>query len=594
MTDVSGETALEFDDQAQFGEWLQGKPRDWAVALAARAALRVAPLVSHELRAGPDAAKARERFLNLTGVVFRAAAIGRLAGAYPTHPIAATAAANSAFAAADTANTIFANAVVVVAAVANGAAADTAADTAAVTAAVTAAAADTAAAWRALSADARRLVAQETPADLARAALWPEGASEWAKNAWTELLLALPKDQHWEVWIDWYQARLDGKRWPKKKELIYVDVPKEVWDQGHVAANTWIYDELQKLKRKKPPSDPPPEAQTDIAEQRPAPVSFRIVDGKIDAAPEDAIAIDVETAEDFYAEAKRKAQDLRERLARAQADRLLQDELATLERRLGASLGEMRLGPLLSSLTALEKLFALYDSEEGRKEHSLEAIAALGGVAAATRDLAALYPKARLIEAEAIAFDLVRRPEAIPVVEAQTERIVNAAQDAPFVTQQAAEQLAEPTPSIANAQDIADKAKQLSYRQLSVENFARAMLAIAVKEGGGLLGDCWKNIRETIPPTVGKVARISLYALSMSALTSYIAHEKITTLKEIGEALREIDKATNPPAENSRRKPLPPSGASPETTPRSPPAEARPRQTPQKPRADRKPSVKKR
>ena len=73
----------------------------------------------------------------------------------------------------------------------------------------------------------------------------------------------------------------------------------------------------------------PDKAQAnELLKQKAAPYAFRVVNGKIDVAPEDAVAIDEQTARDFHAEAKRKAAELRDRLARAQADKRLQDSLA--------------------------------------------------------------------------------------------------------------------------------------------------------------------------------------------------------------------------------------------------------------------------
>jgi len=127
-----------------------------------------------------------------------------------------------------------------------------------------------AAAWAEVSLDARYLASGRKPAALANEPIWHGRPPQWATDHWAALRKALPKDEHWDVWIAWYAARLKKSRWSQKKELIYATVPLEKWEQGPAAANMWIFEELEKLKKKKPAV--PPKAA--IPDTRPAGAQF--------------------------------------------------------------------------------------------------------------------------------------------------------------------------------------------------------------------------------------------------------------------------------------------------------------------------------
>ena len=66
--------------------------------------------------------------------------------------------------------------------------------------------------------------------------LWPDGAPRWAIEAWRTLKSALlAADQGWEVWTDWYEARLagDAARSPNEAlEVARATIPDEIWKQG--------------------------------------------------------------------------------------------------------------------------------------------------------------------------------------------------------------------------------------------------------------------------------------------------------------------------------------------------------------------------
>ena len=59
---------------------------------------------------------------------------------------------------------------------------------------------------------------------------------------------ALPEDQDWDVWIDWYEERLRGGSPGEAYEIVFASVPQEEWEEGPAAANAWIKAHLPKPK----------------------------------------------------------------------------------------------------------------------------------------------------------------------------------------------------------------------------------------------------------------------------------------------------------------------------------------------------------
>ncbi len=244
----SGRDELEIKDRASLEAWLKGQSAEVAVAIAMRAALRVAPL----------AAEARERLgatrnsvlSNLTSAVFRASAVARVSAKYPARSKEFRAAGNAAADAAGSFATTDAAALAVDAsAVAVDAAfaldADSARFAAARASAVAADAADATAIWESIGPDASAV--QEIGAiGLADLPLWPKRSLAWAGAEWIGLKTALPRGENWEVWVNWYEDRLRGGSRGEAYETVFARVPQEEWDKGAAAANAWIKAHLPK------------------------------------------------------------------------------------------------------------------------------------------------------------------------------------------------------------------------------------------------------------------------------------------------------------------------------------------------------------
>jgi hypothetical protein len=258
---------FEVTDWKSLQTWLQGQSREVAVAVAARAALRVAPLVG-EARPTRNSTKAAGQFADLTSGVFRSVALARTAARYPARANELRPAAAHAHTAASTnANTNTTDALALAAAYAVGAAA-LAVRVVRVTAAADAAAeavkfaADSAssafgptttdAGWSEIRADIMSVLSNGVGVVVDQP-LWSAEIPIWASTAWTELKSSLPPRGNWDVWTEWYQRRLDGGSRGEPYELLFATVPLDVWEKGPSAANAWIREHLPKDS---PPAKP--------------------------------------------------------------------------------------------------------------------------------------------------------------------------------------------------------------------------------------------------------------------------------------------------------------------------------------------------
>lgn len=253
---------VDFGDSADMQRWLRAQPREVAVVMAARAALRVLPI---EPKGGGGTARHRADAILRC---FRAAATAWVAGKFPTHGDALR---DTAAAAGRAANTILGGYSIAAASYAAAAACDskTAIDNAA--AASYAAAAAGAGARAAGAADAAFIERAGDAGDRRRLAitlagrpLWPDGTPNWAKTAWSEMRAELlGAREGWDVWIELYDALLTGSA-PSDPAiaLAYVTPAAALWEwesgpQGVNAEIKRLLAEAQnKAKEQKSPELP--------------------------------------------------------------------------------------------------------------------------------------------------------------------------------------------------------------------------------------------------------------------------------------------------------------------------------------------------
>jgi hypothetical protein len=276
----------DIEDRKTLKAWFESQPRQVSVLIAARAALRTLPLFSahaHALgsRDVSSLESAPRRFADLAGALFRATALARVAGTYPTRAnalsardaVAASDAAAShaagstdayaAYAAtyaaashAASSTDAYAAYAATYAADAADAAGNVAAGNASDAAGYASDAADAGASgysgtardalWTSVRADALAIEGDGVQA-LLRSRLWMTPSPGWAIRAFGALREALPKAENWDVWYKWYDDRLNGVVYDEPRDFVFATVPTKVWDQGSAAANAWIWAKLEKL-----------------------------------------------------------------------------------------------------------------------------------------------------------------------------------------------------------------------------------------------------------------------------------------------------------------------------------------------------------
>ena len=101
--------------------------------------------------------------------------------------------------------------------------------------------ASTVAFWSAASTDATRIDGGSSASDIARSQLWPQGQPDQVQSMWQELKgVLLAENQGWQVWTNWYDDRLEGRVHSEARELTYLQIDQEIWDQGPAAVNAEI------------------------------------------------------------------------------------------------------------------------------------------------------------------------------------------------------------------------------------------------------------------------------------------------------------------------------------------------------------------
>ena len=102
--------------------------------------------------------------------------------------------------------------------------------------------------WKAVELDAELLEAGEgaigniveSVADISSRALWLDDLPVWLGRKWTGFKDELPENEGWNVWMDWYEARLTGESSDGRMEFASVTIPQEDWAQGPTHANEII------------------------------------------------------------------------------------------------------------------------------------------------------------------------------------------------------------------------------------------------------------------------------------------------------------------------------------------------------------------
>jgi hypothetical protein len=237
-------------DLDELEAWLKSQPREVSLVIAARAVLRVTPLLVTIVRR-ISSARTGEILLP----AFRATAVACVAGEYGLsgEELGAKNAARAALEAYRAANTHATISALATNATTVAKSAQAISDAARAAAAEHSVAADAARAVRAadVSHGATRLALQSdrsfidagrTATDLSKTPVWTEG--DFPTDViplWEELratLLAMEQD--WEVWTDWYEDRIYARPANSNLEIARLTLPEEVWRQEPHAVNLAI------------------------------------------------------------------------------------------------------------------------------------------------------------------------------------------------------------------------------------------------------------------------------------------------------------------------------------------------------------------
>ena len=115
---------------------------------------------------------------------------------------------------------------------------------------------------------------------LADLPLWSESIPAWWN--WESLKAALPSDEGWDVWIEWYAERLRGGSRGEAYELVFASVPPDVLDKRPAAANARIKAPSAAGFARPEPAGPPQIAQAGACRQ-PCPKGERHPDRSADS-----------------------------------------------------------------------------------------------------------------------------------------------------------------------------------------------------------------------------------------------------------------------------------------------------------------------
>jgi hypothetical protein len=239
----------ELKSQEDVARWLAGKPQDVARVFAMRAALRLIPVLASKFVPHGRELKRAERVAVLA--VFRCAAASWAAATYPGNLDSLNSSCISAAVALSNPKASDAERSVEYAAAAAGDLENWAEFAlATVNYAVETVSAGGHQSFesflQAYATDAEVLDQRVSPVVLATSQLWPGQMPDWAFQAWADLEQALlDANEDWEVWTDWYEARLKGGTADQVLEIARAGIPDETWKTSPKPVNAQIKSWLE-------------------------------------------------------------------------------------------------------------------------------------------------------------------------------------------------------------------------------------------------------------------------------------------------------------------------------------------------------------
>jgi hypothetical protein len=567
-----------FSDRRGFEQWLSHKPDQWSRVLAARSALRAVPVLAAIFESRDVRLEIAERTIILP--IFRALAAAWTSARYAdSDSVLAAKVSREDIIGSDTiwdASALVAGAATSAALAVGANNAERAAYAAGEAAvSITAYAASADRFWAVTGDDARILEHGIAPYDLASHPLWPGEIPDWARAGWRVLWHALlSANPDWEVWTNWYTARVSGGPIAEETNFAFAVIPEEIWEQGPRAVNARIkafiegYTSKRRRELVKDQQSEREASDSELLSQRPAAHTFLLREGRIEAEPQRGAPSDENIAQDIYEQVKAKAADLAEKLYQTNSDHRTIETAQRLLDCLGSILADVKPGILLMRYRALEADAASYDTAEARRELFPDAISRMRDLTASVDDLLGLYSAIRKVQAASLALEVQRADVSAIQVYLAEIRQAAASSDSVAVSAQAALEAALPEVEhatrsverargdVARATAVERRAEIVSIQILDYRNFVSATvqpLAKGLRRVGAELkevaGKSYKEAKDAIPRAVGQSVEGAVKA-GIATLIGALSHPLIglaalvASLRPLARKIDEAKKAT--------------------------------------------------
>ena len=80
---------------------------------------------------------------------------------------------------------------------------------------------------------------------LSQQPLWFDSIPIWVSEKWMKLKNAMPKEEGWTVWINWYESHLRGESRNETVEGVLSTIPSEIWQDDVAQINSYLLEAVQ-------------------------------------------------------------------------------------------------------------------------------------------------------------------------------------------------------------------------------------------------------------------------------------------------------------------------------------------------------------
>ena len=571
-------------------DWLRGKPRSWAQAIANRVSLRGFPIAGRII-ALQFIGKVEPEHLILT--MARANYVSAAALIHPDDLRIFVTAADATYAVAKHAKAIegdpyiYAAARAATYAAAASAAAD---DSKAADAAVQAVDAYTYidiadAFWHSVSHDATWLeVADSTSAPergalLLQQPLWPGNIPALLHASWDSFANSSFAAAHgFQLWIQWYKAlaSLNADRLPQRVfsdalTLRIATAPNGVWERPASEVNDIIASWL----RGDTAPDDHPAPQHDLVQaldalpaRQPAPYLFDWRDGHMEVLPPDALPEDGGIVQDYLDETREKADDLLEALARSNTDPTIARKVGRLREVLTERAADLRPALVDSRSISVERLAKALDNPQDAAEMPARILADLGDLADTARRLCNCLPALWQRDAERLANSL--SPDSASALLHHLDALRDGIKDADIIgpdVQAAFDTLSEDSAE-PDADDV--RRRRIAMFGLTARNLLTTLLR-ASKGAATELVRFAEDVRKELRPEAVKGTAKAIVGLPIAAAyLTVMLIEPATGIAKVFPEIERVVRILEALKSGEGKPPTPPASSEPPLSPRKP------------------------